>query len=254
MERRVGERQGVVIRSVLGMKILVTGSTQGIGKAIAAAFARRGDEVIVHCSKDMKKAERIRKEIGAAGAVTAELSDTDEVRGLYNKTGAVDCLILNASVQYKQHWQDITEEAIDRQLSVNVKSTLFLMQAYYPAMKERGFGRIITIGSTNQNRCHLELSLYSATKCAVMRLVKNIAKEVAPFGVTVNNVSPGAIATPRNVDVYNNATLRAAVESVIPMGRFGTPEDCAGVVLFLCGRGGDYITGADIAVDGGMGI
>lgn len=236
------------------MKILVTGSTQGIGKAIAAAFVKEGDEVFVHCSKDKEKAERIRKEIGATGAVIADLSDMREVRGLYKKTGAVDCLILNASVQYKQQWQEITEEAIDRQFSVNVKSTLLLMQAYYPAMKENGFGRIITIGSVNQNRCHPELSLYSATKCAVMRLVKNIAKEAAPFGVTVNNVSPGAIDTPRNADVYNNSDLRRKVESVIPMGRFGTPEDCASAVLFLCGRGGDYITGADIAVDGGMSL
>lgn len=236
------------------MKILVTGSTQGMGKAIAAAFVKEGDEVFVHCSKDKEKAERIRKEIGATGAVIADLSDMREVRGLYKKTGAVDCLILNASVQYKQQWQEITEEAIDRQFSVNVKSTLLLMQAYYPAMKENGFGRIITIGSVNQNRCHPELSLYSATKCAVMRLVKNIAKEAAPFGVTVNNVSPGAIDTPRNADVYNNSDLRRKVESVIPMGRFGTPEDCASAVLFLCGRGGDYITGADIAVDGGMSL
>ena len=238
----------------MNMKILVTGSTQGIGKAIASAFVKEGDEVTVHCSKDTEKAERIRKEIGAAGAVTADLSDMSEVRGLYKKTGAVDCLILNASVQYKQHWQEITEEAIDRQFSVNVKSTLLLMQAYYPAMKEKGFGRIITIGSVNQNRCHLELSLYSATKCAVMRLVKNIAKEAAPFGVTVNNVSPGAIATPRNADVYNNSDLRRKVESAIPMGRFGTAEDCAGAVLFLCGKDGSYITGADIAVDGGMSL
>lgn len=238
----------------MNMKILVTGSTQGIGKAIAAAFVKEGDEVFVHCSKDKEKAERIRKEIGATGAVIADLSDMREVRGLYKKTGAVDCLILNASVQYKQQWQEITEEAIDRQFSVNVKSTLLLMQAYYPAMKENGFGRIITIGSVNQNRCHPELSLYSATKCAVMRLVKNIAKEAASFGVTVNNVSPGAIDTPRNADVYNNSDLRRKVESVIPMGRFGTPEDCASAVLFLCGRGGDYITGADIAVDGGMSL
>ncbi len=236
------------------MKVLVTGSTQGIGKAIAAAFVAQGDEVTVHCSTDLAKAERVRAEIGAAHAVTADLADAAQARGLYAKTGAVDCLILNASVQYKQHWQEITEEVIDRQLSVNVKSTLLLMQAYYPAMKEQGYGRIVTIGSVNQHRCHPELSLYSATKCAVLRLVKNIAKEAAPFGVTVNNVAPGAIATPRNADVYNNATLRAAVESAIPAGRFGSAEEVAAAVLFLCGKGGSYITGADIAVDGGMSL
>lgn len=236
------------------MKILVTGSTQGIGRAIAAAFVKRGDEVIVHCSKDLSKAERVRAEIGAAKAVTADLSVMDEVKGLYKKTGAVDCLILNASVQYKQHWQEITEEAMEKQLSVNIKSTLLLMQAYYPAMKGKRFGRIVTLGSVNQNRCHPELSLYSATKCAVMRLVKNIAKEAAPYGVTVNNISPGAIATPRNADVYNDLAARKTVENAIPMRRFGTPEDCAGIVTFLCSPAASYITGVDICVDGGMGL
>lgn len=236
------------------MKVLVTGSTQGIGKAIAAAFVRQGDEVIVHCSKDKAKAECVRAEIGAALAVTADLSDMREVGGLYAKTGAADCLVLNASVQYKQRWEEITEEAVDRQLAVNIKSTIFLMQAYYPAMKERGFGRIVTLGSVNQRRCHDELSVYAATKCAVMRLVKNLAKECAPFGVTVNNVSPGAIETPRNADVLCDKARRRAVEDKIPLGRLGTPEECAAAVLFLCGKEGAYITGADVSVDGGMGL
>lgn len=236
------------------MKVLVTGSTQGIGKAIAAAFVRQGDEVIVHCSKDKAKAERVRAEIGAALAVTADLSDMREVGELYAKTGAADCLVLNASVQYKQRWEEITEEAVDRQLAVNIKSTIFLMQAYYPAMKERGFGRIVTLGSVNQRRCHDELSVYAATKCAVMRLVKNLAKECAPFGVTVNNVSPGAIETPRNADVLCDKARRRAVEDKIPLGRLGTPEECAAAVLFLCGKEGAYITGADVSVDGGMGL
>jgi NAD(P)-dependent dehydrogenase (short-subunit alcohol dehydrogenase family) len=85
-----------------------------------------------------------------------------------------------------------------------------------------------------------------------MSLVKNIAKQVAPFGVTVNNVAPGAIATPRNASVYNDDEKRRAVEAVIPMGRFGTPDDCVGAVLLLCSEQGSYITGTDIIVDGGM--
>ena len=236
------------------MKVLITGSVQGIGKAIAEAFVKKGDEVIVHCSKDIAKAERVRGEIGAAQAVTADLSNMDEVRELYKKTGSVDCLILNASVQLKQRWEDITEEAIDKQLFVNFKSTLILMQQYVPDMKKRGFGRVVTIGSVNQHRCHAELLLYSATKCAVMRMVKNIAKEVAPFGVTVNNVSPGAVNTPRNAEIFNDEAKRKEVERAIPMGRFGEPEDCVGAVLLLCGKEGAYITGADICVDGGMGL
>ena len=233
-------------------RVLITGSTQGIGKALAMAFVKAGDHVCVHCSKDIEKAERVRKEIGAHQAVVCDLSNMDKVNGLYAKTGAVDCLILNASVQYKELWQEITDETFDKQFDVNVKSTLKLIQAYYPAMKENGFGRIVTIGSVNQYRQHPELSVYSATKCAVMKLVEVIAKQVAPFGVTVNNVAPGAIATPRNESVYNDEEKRKAVEHAIPMGRFGTSEDCVGAVLMLCGEQGAYITGTDIVIDGGM--
>ena len=233
-------------------KVLVTGSTQGIGKALAVAFVKEGYQVCVHCSKDLEKAERVRGEIGAHQAVVCDLSNMDEVNELYQKTGAVDCLILNASVQYKELWQDITDETFDKQFDINVKSTLKLMQAYYPAMQEKSFGRIVTIGSVNQYRQHPELSVYSATKCAVMKLVQVIAKQVAPFGVTVNNVAPGAIATPRNESVYNDDEQRKAVEAVIPMGRFGTPEDCVGAVLMLCSEQGAYITGTDIVIDGGM--
>ncbi len=234
------------------MRVFITGSTQGIGKAMAAAFVKRGDEVIVHCSADAKKAERVREEIGAYKAVVCDLSKMEEIKGLYEKTGEVDCLILNASVQYKESWLEIDGNTLEKQLTVNISSTLKLMQAYYPAMKEKGFGRIVTIGSVNQYRNHPELTLYSATKCAVMSLVRNIAKQVAPFGVTVNNVAPGAIATPRNADVYQDEERRKAVEAVIPVGRFGAPEDCAGAVLLLCSKEGSYITGADIVVDGGM--
>ncbi len=233
------------------MKVLVTGSSQGIGKAIAKAFVDRGDEVFIHC-RTLTKAEAVRAEIGAAHAVAADLGKLEDIRLLTEQTGAVDCLILNASVQYKESWENISLENMDAQLNVNIKSTLLLMQSYYPAMKEQGFGRIITVGSVNQHRRHPQLPMYAATKCAVMSLVENIAKHTAPFGVTVNNVSPGAIATPRNADVYNDEEQRRAVENVIPMHRFGTPEDCVGVILMLCSEAGAYITGDDILVDGGM--
>lgn len=235
-------------------RALVTGSTQGIGKAIAERLVQSGFEVIVHCSTDADKAERVRKEIGACKAVVCDLSDMEQVAGLKEKTGGVDVLILNASVQFKQKWTDISDKEIEKQLNVNVVSSLKLMQTYFPDMKQKGFGRIITIGSVNQHKQHRELSFYAATKCAVMSLVKNIAKEAAPFGVTVNNVSPGAIATPRNENIYNDEEARRKVETSIPLGRFGTPKECAGIVTFLASEESAYITGADIAVDGGMSL
>jgi NAD(P)-dependent dehydrogenase (short-subunit alcohol dehydrogenase family) len=231
---------------------LVTGSTQGIGKAIAQRLVCEGFRVIVHCGSDIEKAERIKNEIGAHLAVVCDLSDMQQVAKIKEKTGAVDVLVLNASVQFKQKWQDISDAEIQKQLNVNIISSLKLMQIYYPEMKENGFGRIITIGSVNQHRQHSELSLYAATKCAVMSLVKNIAKEVAPFGVTVNNVAPGAIDTPRNANVDEG--LRRKVEGLIPVGRFGKPEECAGIVAYLASEDGVYVTGADIRVDGGMSL
>lgn len=235
-------------------RVLVTGSTQGIGKAIAKRFVENGYSVIVHCSNDIEKAERIKNEIGADKAVICDLSDMEQVAEIKDATGAVDVLVINASVQYKQKWQDISYYEIEKQLNVNVVSTLKLIQTYYPDMETNGFGRIITIGSVNQHRQHPELSFYAATKCAVMSLVKNIAKEVAPFGVTVNNVSPGAILTPRNANVYKDEVARKKVESAIPVGRFGSPEEIAGVVVMLAKDDGSYITGADIKVDGGMSL
>ncbi len=233
-------------------KVLVTGSTQGIGKAIATEFVKLGYEVIVHGSRSIEKAEKVREEIGASRAAVADFSDMAELKDLHKLTGDVDILVLNASVQYKEKWDTVSDETFDKQFNVNVKSTLVLMQDYIPKMKENGFGRVITIGSVNQYRVHPELSVYSATKCAVMSLVKNIAKQVAPFGVTVNNVSPGAIATPRNAEVYNDSERRAAVENSIPLGRFGKPCDCVGAVILLSSDAGAYITGSDITVDGGM--
>lgn len=235
-----------------GKRVLVTGSTQGIGYATAQAFVKAGAEVWVHCSRDLAKAERVAREIGAAHAVTADLSDLAETGALYGKTGPVDILVLNASVQFKEPWQEITDAHFEAQVNVNLRSTLKLMQAYYPAMKERGWGRIVTVGSVNQHRQHPELSMYAATKCAVMSIVRNAAKFAAPYGVTVNNISPGAIHTPRNEAVWNDPEKRAAVEAQIPAGRFGDPEEVANAILFLCGENAAYITGDDLTVDGGM--
>lgn len=233
-------------------KALVTGSTQGIGKEIAKKLVQDGYSVTVHCRRDIEKAENIRREIGAANAVTADLSKWQETQSLFSKTGAVDALILNASVQHKQNWLDIDERSMREQLEINVVSTLALMQAYYPAMMKKGTGRIITIGSVNQHRCHPELPFYSATKCAVMSLVRNIAKKAAPYRVTVNNVAPGAVLTPRNKEVHDNPEKYRKFCKNIPLGRFAEADEIASTVAFIAGDEADYITGADIVIDGGL--
>lgn len=234
------------------MKALVTGSTQGIGYEIAKALVGAGYEVTVHCSRDMEKAWRIAEQIGAADAVICDLARMEEVEALPVKTGDVDILVLNASVQFRNPYDRITSEELDTQINVNFKSSFKLIQAYSAGMKKKGFGRIITVGSVQQYKPHKDMAIYAATKCAVMSLVKNIGKQLAPFGITVNNIAPGAIATPRNDAALADAEYRKSVENGIPAGYVGRADDIAGAVLLLAGDGGRYITGTDIVVDGGM--
>lgn len=135
-------------------KALVTGSTQGIGKAIAARLVKDGFYVIVHCSGDLEKAKRVQSDIGAHAAVVGDLSEADAAEKLKAVTGEIDVLVLNASVQYKQSWREITAELMQKQLQVNFVSTVRLMQEYIPAMEKNGWGRVIAIGSVNQHRRH----------------------------------------------------------------------------------------------------
>ena len=112
----------------------------------------------------------------------------------------------------------------------------------------------MTLGSCNQYKQHPELSIYAVTKAAQMKMVQNFAPYLAPYGVTINNVAPGAIATPRNAAIVEDDALRAAVEKKIPCGRFGTVEDVAPAVLLLCSNEGAYITGTDLVIDGGLSL
>lgn len=237
-----------------GKTALITGSTQGIGYAIAKAFCAAGARVFVHCSSDAEKAEKIRAELGAYGAVTADLSKIEETKMLAAKTGELDILVLNASVQYRTAWDEITEEEFDCQINVNLKSTLLLMQAYIPAMQKKGFGRVITIGSVQQSKPHAQMAVYAATKTAVVNLIKNVAKQVAGDGVTVNNIAPGVIATPRNEAALSDAAYAKKVLDGIPMGVAGDAADLAGAALLLASDEGRYITGVDLYVDGGMSL
>ncbi len=235
-----------------GKTALVTGSTQGIGFAIAKALHDAGATVWVHGATGEEKARRAADAIGCANYVVKNLADRDAAEVIFAATGALDILVLNASVQYRKAWNEITRDELDTQIAVNFAATLALMQAYFPAMKEKGFGRIVTVGSVQQYKPHVDMAVYAASKDAQMSIVRNVAKQVAPYGITVNNLCPGVIATPRNAAALSDEVYRQKVFAGIPAGYAGLAEDCAPAALFLCSDEARYVTGSEIIVDGGM--
>ncbi len=235
-----------------GKKALITGSTQGIGLAIAKLLREAGADVIVHGATSIEKAKEAADEVGADKYIVKNLCDADCADVIYKETGDLDILVLNASVQYRTAWQEIEREALDTQISINFAATLAMIQKYYPHMKEQGWGRILTVGSVQQYRAHKDMAVYAASKEAQMSLVKNLGKQIAPYGVTINNLCPGAIATPRNADAIADKEYLAKVNAGIPAGYMGLAEDCAPAALYLCSDEARYVTGSEIIVDGGM--
>ena len=231
---------------------LITGSTQGIGFEIAKAFSDLGAKVFVNGASSIEKCEAAAKQIKNSTPVLCDLSGENCAEKMYEATGGVDILVLNASVQYRKAWNEITQSEFDAQVKINFKSSLELIQKYAPYMKNRKYGRILTVGSVQQYRPHKDMLVYAATKAAQMNMVNNLAKQLAPFGITVNNLSPGVIATPRNKDALSDSEYAKAVYAGIPCGYAGLAEDCAGGAVLLCSEEGRYITGNDLTIDGGM--
>ncbi len=239
-------------------KALITGSSRGIGRAIALTLARDGCKVLVHCAGNTAKAEETKALIESAGGkaeiIKADLCDTDETKLLAAKAADCDILVLNASLQYRNRWDKITLEECYNQLNCNFVSSLLLIQSAAEHMKQSGWGRIITIGSVQEAKPHPDMLVYSASKAAQTNMVKSLSVQLAPYGITVNNVAPGVIYTDRNVEALSDPEYAKKVTGSIPAGFYGEPEDCSGIVSLLCSDKGRYITGQSIYVDGGKSV
>lgn len=237
---------------------LVTGASRGIGRAIALRLAKDGYRVIVHCAGNLEKAndaaEKIKSEGGLAQVVQCDLRNPEKAKELIAQTGPVDVLVLNASIQYRTPWQEISLDACYEQLNCNLVSSLVLMQQYAAYMKEQKWGRIVTVGSVQEAKPHPDMLVYSASKAAQTNMVQSLAVQLAPYGITVNNVAPGVIATDRNAEALSDPDYAKLVSESIPMGYYGQPEDIAGIVSLLCSEDGRYITGQSIYADGGKSL
>jgi glucose 1-dehydrogenase len=248
--------------NLTGKTALVTGGSQGIGKAITLALAEYGANVIINYRSGKDLAEETFREVTHLGVechlIACDLSFVSSsktiARYLEENNLDVDILVLNASVQIRKSWNEVTVEEFDLQFSTNLRASLFLIQELYPTMQKQRWGRILTVGSVQQLRPHQQMIAYAASKVAQVSMVKSLAPQFGPYGVTINNLAPGAILTGRNEEVLKDEKYKAGVEAKIPLGFIGEPVDCAATALLLCSEAGRYITGQDIFVDGGMGL
>lgn len=241
-----------------GKKALVTGASRGIGSAIALELARVGADVVVHYVGNEDSAQDICNQIRAMGRessiVQADFSNANACENLIEKIGAVDILVLNASVQIKKPWETITDEDFDIQVNCNLRSSMKLIQQAVHYMREKKWGRIVTIGSVQEAKPHPDMLVYSATKAAQTMMVKSLATQVAKDGITINNVAPGVIYTDRNVEALSDPEYAQKVRNLIPVGFYGEKKDCAYLVRLLCSEEGRYITGQSYYVDGGKSL
>lgn len=242
-----------------GRTALVTGARREIGRSIALILAGAGARLAIHhagTEEEARDAAAVVAEIEAQGgqarAFGQDFAMDDAGATLAASVSArspVDILVLNASIELPEDLTSITRDRFDRQIAVNLRAPLELVQALVPPMAERGWGRVVTIGSVQQVRPHPQMLVYAGTKAAQLNWTMNLARQFGGQGVTVNNLAPGAIRTARNR--VQMETEEAQLVQRIPAGRLGRPDDLAGAALLLCSDAGSYINGANLYVDGG---
>ena len=245
--------------SLTGRTALVTGARREIGRAIALTLAELGARLAIHhagTAEEAADADAVVREIEQAGGVARafaqDFAHDDAGRHLaaaVSAWAAIDILVLNASIELPEAYEDISRAHFDRQIAVNLRTPLELLQSLVPPMAERGWGRVLTIGSVQQMRPHPKMMVYAGTKAAQWNWMRNLARQFGGKGVTVNNLAPGAILTARNC--AQMAVEAAALVERIPAGRLGYPNDLCGAAALLCSDAGAYINGVNLYVDGG---
>ncbi len=244
-----------------GKTAIVTGSARGIGEGIALVLAREGAHVVVN-SRKQKDCEAVVQKIVSAGgkaiAVGADVSKKADVESLVAETikhfGALDILVNNAGIEsHPVLTMDLSEEAWDRVLNVNLKGTFLCCQAVIPQMMKQGKGRIINIGSTASIRMTFFGSVeYTVSKHGQAGLAQHLAWELADSNITVNTVCPGGVQTPLMESGTTPEYRAMTIKRLVPLGRFTTMQEIGEAVSFLASDRAAMITGQMIAVDGGL--
>lgn len=244
-----------------GKVAIVTGSATGIGQAIAIRLGSEGAQVVIDYRSHEDGAEETRKQIESAGGkaiiVQADVSKLDDVQRLvdeaWKQLGSCDIVVNNAGIEKSADFWEVTEQDYDAVLEVNLKGPFFLTQAFVRRLRDsKRPGRIINISSVHEDMAFPHFSTYCMSKGGLRMLTRDLAVELGPLGITINNIAPGAIMTPINKKLLDDKPKLNALLKNIPLGRMGSPEDVATLAAFLASDDAAYITGSTYIIDGGL--
>ncbi|WP_263384188.1 SDR family NAD(P)-dependent oxidoreductase [Granulicella arctica] len=244
-----------------GKVAIVTGSGSGIGQAIAERFAQEGADVVIDFRDHVAAAEETKAKIEAAGGksvmVKADVSNLADTQNLVNQAweqlGGCDILVNNAGIEKNAAFWDVTEADYDAVLNVNLKGAFFLTQAFVRKLRDaKKPGRVINMSSVHEDMVFPNFSTYCASKGGMRMVMRDLAVELGPLGITVNNIAPGAINTPINTALLADKPKLNALLANIPLGRLGSTADVASLAAFLASDEAGYVTGSTYVVDGGL--
>jgi glucose 1-dehydrogenase len=244
-----------------GKVAAITGGDQGIGRAIVERLAQEGadvalcyrankagaDEVVAAVQNLGRKAVALQCDVGKVA--DGQRFITESVQQL----GRIDILVNNAGLERRADFWDVTEDDYDTVLDVNLKGPFFVTQAFVKhRMQAKAGGKVINISSVHEELPFPHFTSYCASKGGIKMMTRNLSIELAPLGITINSIAPGAIETPINKKLINDPVKLKAVLENIPLKRLGKPEDVAAVAAFLASGESDYVTGTTYFVDGGL--
>jgi glucose 1-dehydrogenase len=250
-----------VLKRLEGKVAAITGGNQGIGLGIAQRFIQEGAAVSICYLSDKSGTERVveglRRGGGKAVAIQADVSKLADGQRFISQTvsqlGELDILVNNAGVEKRANFWDVTEADYDFVLNVNLKGLFFVTQAMVRyLMQAKRPAKIINISSVHEELPFPHFSSYCASKGGLKMLTRNLSIELAPLGITINNIAPGAIETPINKNLLNDPVKLKSLLENIPLRRLGKPEDVASVAAFLASEESSYVTGTTFVVDGGL--
>ncbi|HLN15413.1 MAG TPA: glucose 1-dehydrogenase [Acidimicrobiales bacterium] len=247
--------------SLQGKVAIVTGGNSGIGKAVVLALAQEGASIVIDYVADEQATEDLEREVAALGdkvtAVEADVSKVENLERLISTTvstcGRLDVMVNNAGIETRTSVLDTTEDQYEKVMSINLKSAFFGTQlAAKQMIAQGGGGRIINMTSVHEDWPMPGNTPYCLSKGGMRMLTRTAGVELAPHGILVVGVGPGAVATPINVSTMNDPAKLQQLDKAIPLGRMAKPEEIASVVAFLAGDGASYIAATTIFADGGI--